>query len=153
MKRIFFLSLLLVAGCKNDETSGGVDSGVVDTGVADLGTVDAGSPDEGTADLGTVDAGDVDLGLVDAATEDALVVDASAEDAGAEDAAVVEDAGSEDAGAFLSLGDHCSGSAIPCGPGLSCCYPCGIPGCMNECTVTCSPGDPGCGGEGCYLYP
>lgn len=46
-------------------------------------------------------------------------------------------------------GDPCSGSA-ECGPGLSCCYPCGIPGCMNVCEPSCAEGTPGCAG-GCLL--
>jgi hypothetical protein len=38
----------------------------------------------------------------------------------------------------------------PCAAGLSCCYPCGIPGCTNTCTPTCDPSDPDCIG-GCPL--
>lgn len=48
-----------------------------------------------------------------------------------------------------SAGDPCSGST-DCGAGLSCCYPCGIPGCTNVCEPTCDSGDPGCSG-GCLL--
>lgn len=46
-------------------------------------------------------------------------------------------------------GDPC-GSSAECGPGLSCCYPCGIPGCMNVCEPSCAEGTPGCAG-GCLL--
>lgn len=48
-------------------------------------------------------------------------------------------------------GDACDGAA-DCGAGLSCCYPCGIPGCENVCEPTCEPGTPGCAG-GCLLRP
>lgn len=48
-------------------------------------------------------------------------------------------------------GDPCGGST-DCGAGLSCCYPCGIPGCANVCEPSCSSGDPGCAG-GCLLRP
>lgn len=48
-------------------------------------------------------------------------------------------------------GDPC-GSSAECGPGLSCCYPCGIPGCMSVCEPSCTEGTPGCAG-GCLLRP
>lgn len=48
-------------------------------------------------------------------------------------------------------GDPCSAST-DCGSGLSCCYPCGTPGCSNQCTPTCTPGDPGCF-DGCLALP
>jgi hypothetical protein len=50
----------------------------------------------------------------------------------------------------LSEGDPCGGDLGSCGPGLSCCYPCGIEGCQNVCTPTCY--DSYCSG-GCPLYP
>src|SRR5687768_9883017 len=34
--------------------------------------------------------------------------------------------------------------ALPCSPGLVCCYPCGIPDCVDRCTTPCSPPGPGC---------
>lgn len=38
--------------------------------------------------------------------------------------------------------------ALPCGPGLVCCYPCGIPDCVDRCVTPCAPG-PGCQESGC----
>lgn len=63
------------------------------------------------------------------------------------------DAGS-DAGIDGGLGDGapCDPSADGCGPGLACCYPCGIPGCAYACEPACSSGDPGCF-DGCLLRP
>lgn len=51
--------------------------------------------------------------------------------------------GAGDAG---GVGATCSSSDM-CGPGLLCCYPCGIPGCMNRCM----PPDPSTGR--CPLFP
>jgi len=48
-------------------------------------------------------------------------------------------------------GDHCN-MTRECGSGLSCCYPCGAPGCANQCTPSCAAGDPGCVG-GCLALP
>jgi hypothetical protein len=48
-------------------------------------------------------------------------------------------------------GDHCTVTS-DCGGGLSCCYPCGVPGCTNQCTPTCAHGDPGCV-NGCAAVP
>lgn len=48
-------------------------------------------------------------------------------------------------------GDPCTSSS-DCGAGLSCCYPCGVPGCTNVCEPTCSDAEPGCAG-GCFLRP
>lgn len=60
------------------------------------------------------------------------------------------------AGQCVSTFGRASGAACsaeqPCGPGLSCCYPCGIPGCENRCEPSCAEGDPGCAG-GCLLRP
>jgi hypothetical protein len=39
--------------------------------------------------------------------------------------------------------------ALPCGTGLVCCYPCGIPDCVDRCTTPCSPPGPGCQENGC----
>lgn len=52
----------------------------------------------------------------------------------------------------LGEGDPCEPDASLCGAGLSCCYPCGIPGCAYVCEVTCAPGDPGCA-AGCIIRP
>jgi hypothetical protein len=52
----------------------------------------------------------------------------------------------------LQIGDQCTGAWSACDVGLSCCYPCGIPGCQHRCEATCDPADPACSG-GCYLYP
>lgn len=52
----------------------------------------------------------------------------------------------------LVQGDPCGGDLGACGPDLSCCYPCGIPGCADTCEPTCNPAEPACSG-GCYLYP
>lgn len=48
-------------------------------------------------------------------------------------------------------GDPCTTTSA-CGAGLSCCYPCGTPGCSNRCEPTCNVGDPGCVG-GCLQRP
>lgn len=54
---------------------------------------------------------------------------------------------------YLQEGDPCGDDvAGTCAPGLSCCYPCGIPDCHDVCQPTCDPSEPGCMG-GCYLYP
>lgn len=50
----------------------------------------------------------------------------------------------------LGAGEECATTA-ECGAGLSCCYPCGIPGCTHVCEPTCT-GMPGCAG-GCLLRP
>lgn len=53
----------------------------------------------------------------------------------------------------LGAGEQCGvGIEGVCGDGLSCCYPCGIPGCTNVCEPTCTEGEPGCVG-GCFLRP
>lgn len=54
---------------------------------------------------------------------------------------------------YLLEGDVCGDTVqATCGPGLSCCYPCGIPGCDNVCTLSCDASEPGCF-DGCYLFP
>ncbi len=50
----------------------------------------------------------------------------------------------------LEEGDLCGGDLGACGPGLSCCYPCGIEGCDFVCMPTCD--DEWCSG-GCPMYP
>ena len=59
-------------------------------------------------------------------------------------------------GCWAPRGTGASGSACAatsdCGSGLSCCYPCGIPGCTNQCMPTCAPRSPGCGPIGCPLF-
>jgi hypothetical protein len=49
------------------------------------------------------------------------------------------------------VGDPCGPDGGPCQEGLACCYPCGIQGCIFECTVPCDDDEPGCEG-GCYMY-
>lgn len=44
----------------------------------------------------------------------------------------------------------CENGVTNCGEGLSCCYPCGIPGCSNQCEPSCT--SEGCF-EGCALRP
>lgn len=39
--------------------------------------------------------------------------------------------------------------ALPCAPGLVCCYPCGIPDCVDRCTTPCDPGGGACQENGC----
>jgi hypothetical protein len=67
------------------------------------------------------------------------------------DAGVDGGASGGDAG-VLASGDLCDPSASHCGPGLACCYPCGIPECSYVCEPACAAGDPGCFG-GCELRP
>jgi hypothetical protein len=52
----------------------------------------------------------------------------------------------------LGEGDVCDPGASLCGAGLTCCYPCGVPGCNNICEVTCDPNDPACV-DGCLIRP
>lgn len=60
------------------------------------------------------------------------------------------------AGSFCRLpimrGGVCDPAASACGPGDTCCYPCGIPDCDYVCEETCAPGTPGCF-DGCFLRP
>ncbi|MBK8173408.1 MAG: hypothetical protein IPK60_24165 [Sandaracinaceae bacterium] len=143
-------AFVMLSACSDDAPSS-VDAGVDSGAPADAGgQVDAGSMHAGAADLGVdaaldqgIDAG-ADFG-VDAFVVD-LGVDASAIDLG-------NDASEFDAGAFAALGETCGGEDPSCAPGLACCYPCGIPGCMNTCATPCEPGSPGCGGGGCLLLP
>lgn len=53
---------------------------------------------------------------------------------------------------FVSAGGSCASGGAACGPGYSCCYPCGIPGCSAVCAPSCSPGTVGCAG-GCLQVP
>jgi hypothetical protein len=57
-------------------------------------------------------------------------------------------------GGGIANGGVCGSSADggECAAGLSCCYPCGTPGCEFKCTPTCGPSDPGCFG-GCVAVP
>lgn len=50
----------------------------------------------------------------------------------------------------LASGDGCTPGGDPCGAGLACCYPCGIPGCSNRCEPACKATDPGCS-NGCMM--
>ena len=52
----------------------------------------------------------------------------------------------------LEEGEVCEGTEEECGPGLTCCYPCGVPGCESVCTPTCRETDPGCM-DGCVAHP
>lgn len=47
------------------------------------------------------------------------------------------------AGAVCRIGDQHTGSAVAveCGPGLNCCYPCGIDGCDSVCMAGDCPTD------------
>ena len=49
-----------------------------------------------------------------------------------------------------SMADQDAGARM-CRPDLVCCYPCGIPGCLDRCQVPCDAG-PACAG-GCLLVP
>ncbi len=51
---------------------------------------------------------------------------------------------------MLQEGDPCGGDLGECGPGLSCCYPCGVEGCEDVCMPTCY--DEWCSG-GCPMIP
>lgn len=54
-------------------------------------------------------------------------------------------------GEGLPEGAVCEADA-ECAEGLLCCYPCGIAGCPDRCTVPCGDDVPWCAG-GCPLYP
>jgi hypothetical protein len=52
-------------------------------------------------------------------------------------------------------GDPCGpldAGTVGCMTGLACCYPCGVPGCQEVCTLPCDPQDDSCV-EGCRLVP
>ena len=58
-------------------------------------------------------------------------------------------------GACAQEGEACGTSsadqdagALACAPGLVCCYPCGIPDCVDRCITPCTPGS-GCQESGC----
>lgn len=51
-----------------------------------------------------------------------------------------------------NVGDPCGLYGGACQAGLACCYPCGIPGCIDQCTVPCDPSEPWCF-EGCGMMP
>ncbi|MBK9260175.1 MAG: hypothetical protein IPM54_10100 [Polyangiaceae bacterium] len=63
-------------------------------------------------------------------------------------------AGMGGGGGGLPDGAVCGQSAngAMCGPGLACCYPCGIPDCDWKCTPACDPNSPGCA-NGCIAAP
>src|SRR5262245_23088122 len=76
---------------------------------------------------------------IDAAgTHDAAAADGSGGDGGA-DAGIIDAAVGPD-GNFAGVGQVCGTSAadldagaLPCEPNLVCCYPCGIPDCLDIC--------------------
>lgn len=94
-----------------------------------------------------------DAGHVDGAVHDGAAIDAPAMvDAHVDAAVTTIDA----AGGTLQVGEQCGADAVDgggslCAAGLACCYPCGIPGCKDQCTMPCMDG-PGCSG-GCPLLP
>lgn len=49
------------------------------------------------------------------------------------------------------VGDPCGQNGGECKEGLVCCYPCGIPGCIFECSEPCDATEPWCEG-GCPMY-
>ena len=66
------------------------------------------------------------------------------------DAAVVDGPVGCD-GACAGEGGACGNSPadldanpLPCAPGLVCCYPCGIPDCVDRCITPCDPAGGGC---------
>lgn len=80
---------------------------------------------------------------------DAVITDAVIADAATTDA-VDCDGGcaGENEACGTSEVDLDAGAAI-CAPGLVCCYPCGIEGCVNRCRVPCGEPGPGCQENGC----
>lgn len=76
-------------------------------------------------------------------------IDAAAIDAGPDAAAVDCDGGCAGVGEACGSSDvDLDAGARTCGAGLACCYPCGIPDCVDRCTTPCAPG-PGCQDTGC----
>ncbi len=53
---------------------------------------------------------------------------------------------------LADVGEPCGQDGGQCKPGLACCYPCGIPGCMFTCSVPCDPTEPWCS-NGCAMVP
>ncbi len=50
------------------------------------------------------------------------------------------------------LGEPCGMYGGDCAQGLVCCYPCGVPGCINRCEAPCDPSEPWCT-DGCAAMP
>ena len=115
----------------SDTAKPDVDSG--DTGIADTGAGDTGNADTATADTGNADTATADTGIADTGVADSAKTDTASSDTGSSD------------GGGLGLGAKC-GASSECASGLLCCYPCGIPGCTNQCSL------PAPGG-GCPLLP
>ena len=71
-------------------------------------------------------------------------------DAGVDAAAVDCDGGCAGVGEACGSSDvDLDAGARMCGPGLVCCYPCGVANCVDRCTAPCSPPGPGCQDNGC----
>lgn len=162
---------LVLAACSSEtgsDAGSGVDASRHDAGASDAGARDAGS----SRDSGASDAGAVADASTDASTDaglDCSVIgcgapivcgETCAEPCGCCDCAEGEETTRGDTtyvcagGCYaprgtLGDGELCT-STSECAEGSSCCYPCGIPGCMNQCVPTCT--GPGCAG-GCPLVP
>jgi hypothetical protein len=131
---------------------GGVDEACICV-PADAG-VDAGRDAPVAGDAPVADAAVHDAAVHDAPVPDAPVPDAAIHDAAIHDAASAEDAVAPDGG-FAVSGEACGSSAQDldagarsCAPGLVCCYPCGMAGCVDQCRVP----DPSWT-DGCPAYP
>ncbi len=120
------LCLIFAVGCTTTSETTSPDAGVDASVVVDVG-IDVGAADRAAVDVGRLSdtASPIDVAdVIDAAD----VVDA----ADVPDAVDASDAGTDASG--LAAGEPCSGDAM-CATGLLCCYPCGIPGCVNRCSA------------------
>lgn len=103
-----------------------------------------------SADSADTAAADVLAAPDSAAAKDAIAVDSAEISAYSADSTPSDVIASVDAADTTAPADTTSGGQVgeqcggpgegPCAKSLVCCYPCGIPGCLNKCTVPCSGG-------------
>lgn len=150
----YCLALALLVGCGDDK--GGVTdttTGTSSTGAADP-TGSTGEPTTTTAtgaatsdgslasDVTVADTGAETSGTTSTtASTDVTTTDAtgtgSETTSGTSDGTTAStdttDASSSTGGGGLGEGEICQDDPDGCAPGLKCCYPCGVPDCMNKC--------------------
>jgi hypothetical protein len=155
---LFALSLTLVACGGSDDSGtsdvdGGGDSTAADSAIGDAPKdtgKDSGAPDAPKdtttpGDTATSDSSTSDTTADDTTTDDTTTADTSSDDTATDDGDAILDVPVDVPEGSLESGAACT-SDLECAVGLKCCYPCGIPGCTNECIP------PGPGGS-CPLFP
>ena len=135
---LFFALSLVACGGSDDSGTSNVDGGADVSGGGDSAIGDA-PKDTTPVDTSTSDSSASDTATDDTAADDTATTDTATDDTFTSDAPLDVPEGGLEAGA------HCS-SDLECATGLKCCYPCGIPGCSNECIP------PGPSGD-CPLFP